>query len=279
MGSIVTTQQSITATQNPGNTNRIPGLPGVSVADIRPPGPSGGFVSTGVEDDTYYLLTPDAQFYRPWIYTPGGSAFIWPGGLDGFQLTSNATAGIHHYLGSNGVHVDLVYPDELHIVLTGTFPGLTSQRNMHSLRGVILQQSTNDNGKILGLPGLFGNFVYGQVINHQFNHDSGDGSKNITYSIEVVKTGFGKVLKTPPLLLPQPNPQAVTQPLGKSQNRVTTKSGLQSLKSIATKVYGDAGYASLMKLVNLNQSVFAALNIATYQAASGVLPIGTTLNF
>lgn len=254
-------------------------------ADIRPPGPPApmgykvGVVNHAADDDqAHYILKPDTQFYRPWLASPGGSAFVWPIGVEGFTFTSNAQAGIHHYIGDNDVDVQLVYPDELHIVLTGSFYGRTSVQNMLALRAVILQKSS-EAGKILALPGIESQILYVSTINHQFNHDQTDHTRSVSYSIEFIKVGTGGGLKTPPLQLPSANPLVKSAPRGKSQSRTVVKQGKQTLRSISSKLYGDFSSASVLKLMQKNTETFSDQNLPLYKAVNQMIPPGTKLNF
>lgn len=244
-----------------------------------PPLPSkeGGYVEKSGNDDTYFLKSPDS-FYRPWLAVPGGSAFVWPGGVEGFTLVSNAQTGIIHYLGSIETTVDLIYPDEFHITLSGTFLGKTSVANKNALRSLILQPSTQ-RGKILALPGLESQLLYVAVINHQFTHDQNDSTNNISYSIEFIKTGTDGDLKNPPLEIPAPTPLANKQARGKSQHRVTVRANAQTLRAISTKVYGNSNQASLNKLINLNTDILYDHGVTSFKAASIRLPLGMTLEY
>lgn len=252
-------------------------------ADIHPKGPSpaqGYLVSAKTptsDDEARYILKPDREFLRPWIATPGGSAYVFPGGIQGFQLQSNAETGIHHYLGDVGTDISVIYPDELHIILTGTFLGHTSISNLHAMRSVILQQTIY--GHILGLPGIQSQLLYAVPINHQFSHDPGDPSHDVSYSVEFVKTGTGSIAKTPPLQLPQSNPVLSTRPKGKSKNQITTKPGLQTFRAIAQKVYSDISMESIFKLIDKNSEALDAANIPSSKRANTKLPVGFKVNW
>jgi|SRR5215831_1189398 len=259
------------------------GLDDFKKADIRPKGPSkpGGYnISTThptQDDEVRYILRPDREFRRPWVATPGGSAYVWPGGVEGFQLTSNAETGIHKYLGEIGTDVIVVYPDEFHISLSGTFPGKTSVANLHALRSVLLQQTIY--GHILALPGIQSQLLYVVPINHQFAHDPGDYTSNVNYSVEFIKTGTGSNYKLPPLHLPQSNPTVKTSARGKNQRHVTTKHGFQTLRAIANQVYHDVSQEAILMLASKNASALKKHNISLQKSVTAKLPVGMRINW
>lgn len=248
-------------------------------ADIRPLGPSGakGYIFSRNEDDTRYLMRPDAEFYRPWLATPGGTAFIWPGGIEGFSLTGNATTGIHHSIGSVHTDVQVVYPDEQHIILNGNFMGKTSVENVRAIRSVILQDSTED-GKILALPGVESQLLFVQVINNSFTHDQGDRTRGIAYSIEFIKVRTGRTLKTTPLLIHKSAPALAITPRGKSNTRTTVKQGKQTLRGISAGVHGTFGASSFLDLMSKNTKEIEKTGIPRHKITQVKLPLGTKLN-
>lgn len=258
-------------------------------SDIRPPGPSSshGYKinpkrgDSSDPDESHYILIPDREFNRPWLASPQGNsgiAYVWPLGVEGFSFASNADAGIHHYIGDNDVDVDVVYPDESHIVLTGIFPGDTSTLQKQALRNVVLHQADTP-GKILGLPGIEEQILYVSVINHSFSHDQGDYSKIIAYSIEFIKIGVGGRLGSTIKQLPKPNPTTGASDRGKSQKRATVKGGKQTLRGVSKKVYGSSRGSSVRKLQQANSVTLNKSGIPSYKTPYTKVPIGTTLKF
>lgn len=263
-----------------------PALQNYSVANterIQGPSPATGYripASRGNVDDTArYILRPDAEFYRPWLANPpNGSAFVWPVGVEGFQYSSQATTGIHHYIGDNDVDVDVVYPDELHITLSGHFPGKTSASFMQALRKVILDPA-GDAGKILSLPGVEDQVLYVKVVNHSFVHDQTDNTNSIAYTIEMIKVGAGKTLSLPNLVSPAPNPSTKTKARGKSSKQTTVKQGARTVRQVSKKVYGSASAASMYALIQANADELEADGIPAYTVPFTPLGGGRTLKY
>src|SRR5688500_16933540 len=76
-----------------------------------------------VEDTAQYLLDPDDDFARPYLAIPGGRAFVWPLGVEGFELVDQAELGRHKYLGEIEIDIDVTHKAETMITLSGIFPG------------------------------------------------------------------------------------------------------------------------------------------------------------
>lgn len=142
------------------------------------------------EDPAKFVVDPD-DIIRPWLATPpNGSAFVWQTGIEGFDINSTATIGIHHYIGKSDIDATVIFPDETHISLTGTFPGRTSSANMLALREVI-REETPPGGKILSLPGILKDIAFVAVENYRFTHEAQDNSHSIGYEISFVRVGVG----------------------------------------------------------------------------------------
>lgn len=243
----------------------------------RPPGPRG---SAG-DDDVYYLAIPGHDFAQPWIASPNGTsgvAFTWPLGIQGFSYNSNATASVHHYIGENGVDVSLVFPDELHIVLNGTFPGKSATRNMHALRQVILHQS-EDGKKLLGLPLIESQILYVKTISHSFSRDSSGDQSSVSYSIEFIKTLIGAALVTPSYKVPASTPAAKVTPRGKDQKRTAVKGSRRSIRGVSNAVYGRTDAFSQTELLLKNQGTWDRLGIPRWKIPFVRIPPGTTIEF
>lgn len=263
-----------------------PALKNYDIAnDAKIKGPSGarGYKispTRGNEDDSArYILKPDSEFLRPWLANPpNGSAFVWPLGTQGFQLSSQATAGIHHYIGDNDVDVDIVYPDELHITMTGHFPGKTSSIFKRELRKVILDPS-GDSGKILSLPGVEEQILYVKVIAHSFVHDEGDNTSSIAYSVEFIRVGAGAKITLPTLTPPTPNPTSKKKARGKSSKRISVKQGSGSARRVTQSVYGRVDSGAMQALIKSNADALEAAGIPAYAVPFTPLPVGTVLKY
>src|SRR5687768_6965786 len=89
------------------------------------------------EDPARYLLTPGVHFRRPFLRIPNGPVFRWPLGTEGFAYSSNAQLGVHRYLGQEDIEVNVIYRDEPHIEMTGSFPGNTGPALMRQLLEIL----------------------------------------------------------------------------------------------------------------------------------------------
>lgn len=209
----------------PSNHNKI--KPPLSPALVR-----GGVRSRFIDDSAKYILMPDEDFARPWLAIPGGDAFVWPLGTEGFELQTQAQLGLHKYLGEIELDVSVVHRAEKHITLSGVFPGWTSDANMRALQAVF-EADTPENGKVLSLPGIFTNFNYVTCETLSFNHDEGDRTQDIHYSLSMVKVGLGKRIK---------QKKRVHHPgkgkgRGKGKRYFTANNRYHTLRTIARKLF------------------------------------------
>lgn len=145
----------------------------------------------GLPDSAAYVRIPDKDFRRPWLGIPGYKAFVWPVGVEGFELGVDPMIGKHKYLGENGVEVEVTHVGEESIVLSGSFPGRTSAANMNALRDIIMQP-TPDRGKILYLPLVLPKYQYVVVETSRFTRGQEERFMDINYTISFVKVGTGK---------------------------------------------------------------------------------------
>jgi hypothetical protein len=261
-------------------------LSGYRKTDIRPPGPSRdtGYYTTTIkgntDDSAHYILRPDVEFYRPWIASPavaaGGPAFVWPLGVEGFTIANNADLGIHKYIGTNDIDVEIIFPSERHITMNGIFPGKTAAQQFRALEAVILHPSTVF-GKVLCLPLVAERVLYVTVSNYTFSHDQEDRTGTISYSLEFIQQGAGSQIKRKQLRPPKRNPTTKTSPRGKSGKRRKTTSGT-TLRANAAQVYNDPAEQYTVLGRNLND-LTAQTGLAPHQLAYSPLPPGTTLNY
>jgi hypothetical protein len=249
---------------------------------VRPPEYQGTYNRhiTAGEDEARYILMPDAEFDRPWIASPQGSsgpAFVWPLGVEGFSFSSNATAGIHHYIGDNDVYVDIVYPDEYHLVLNGVFPGNTSPQLMSLLRQVILHQPDPPGIKLLSIAPAAALIQRVRVINHSFTRDAGDTYTRINYSIECIRTGTGSAALSTIDAIPDPDPSN-SQLRGSALGRHTVKS-IQDFPGLASLLYKSNGLPAQMQLWSLNEAKMESLSIPLFKIPYALIPVGTVINY
>lgn len=259
-----------------------------SVSQQRIEGPSkeGGYsipVLRGNQDDSArYLLEPDTEFYRPWIANPpNGSAFIWPGGIQGFNISSTSTLGIHHYIGEVDIDVDVIYPSEEHITLTGHFPGKKSVNFLQRLKKVLLEK-TSEAGKVLALPLVEERILYVAVSNYAFTHDENDNTDTVGYSIDLVRVGVGGKLILPTLTPPKNNAQAKKKKKGKSAKKKTVSSGGGgggSLRSLAMAIYGNTSVDAQLQIIKDNQDNLEAQGIQAFTLPITSLGNGVELEY
>jgi hypothetical protein len=102
-------------------------------------------------DTARYIRLPDTDFARPYITVPGGPSFVWPLGIEGFEVQDQAELGIHKYIGDIELDVEVMHRNQATITLSGVFPGHTSTENMLGLR-TVFQAEQPPGGKILHLP-------------------------------------------------------------------------------------------------------------------------------
>jgi hypothetical protein len=262
--------------------------------DIKPPGPGGPITVPGVSirsgnvvqgqvnltykdlDPARYIAKPDIDFKRPWLANDkNGSAFVWPLGIEGFDLSSDATLGIHKYIGDNDVDATIVYPDELHINMSGLFPGYTGVQNMVALRQVILERPNN--GKILALPLVLNELRYVKVMNHRFTHSNDDRTRGIAYSIDFLVVGIGSSNPvSDPAKGTRPQPKKNNSaPKGKSAKTVTTTQNHRTLKTVSAEAYGTPDLWTSVR--DLNIIALNNLNISAFTLPYAELPIGLEL--
>lgn len=238
-------------------------------------GPYDQWASRGDENDSaYYIRRPGEAFLRPWLAVPGGIAFLWPLGIEGFTLSIDPTLGIHKYIGDNKVKVDVVHKGEERIGMTGSFPGMTGPDAMQALYNVVYAD-TPPGGKLLYVPFALDYTRRVTVVRANFAHGEDAHGTDLTYDIEFVITDLG----------PKVGDQIVTDSdvlqqgtsigdQGTTQNRFTVTSKYNTLRKIATfkKVAWDAIY-------NKNVAYFQKIAIPKYKAPDYRLKAGVKLYY
>lgn len=252
---------------------------------VKPDGPSAsrGYLLTGTkpttDDSARYILRPDIEFYRPWLGSAGaggtGLAFVWPLGIEGFTFSSTPELGIHKYIGDNNIDVEVIYPDEYHVTLTGIFPGLTSAQNMRALRATILHEPI-DGAKTLSLPLVSDTLLTVSVVTYNFTRDETDGTSTIQYSVEFIQQAVGAKQKLKPLQPPKPNPTNVTTPRGKATKRKVIPHS-PTARGVAAEIYRDPSQQSLVLAKNLSK-IHMETGIPAHQLGYRRLPAGTILD-
>lgn len=212
---------------------------------------------------------------RPYIVN-GNAIFVFPVGVEGFRRSGTATLGMHKYIGDNSVDGITTHYEEGRIYLSGTLPGLTAQDAMVACINILRTPST-DQGLILYAPGVFEREQYVLAEDWQFDHDEDDRTHSITYQITFVRIGEGNKVKDPTGSPPPPQP-SISTTKGKSARIFVARDGAQTLRSIASVVYGDA--SKWTKLVVVNASAAGVLlNVPSYQIPTYRFPIGTKFQY
>lgn len=250
----------------PHNSQRPPKAPTVrhGVANLR-----------GVVMDTAkYLLDPDDDFARPYLAIPGGRAFVWPLGVESFEVADQAELGRHKYLGAIEVDVDVTHRAETTITMSGVFPGWTSVDNMNALRDIFYRE-TPERGKILHLPGILPNlqYVVGESLRHTKAEDDWQ-SMDIAYNITFVKVGTGR--RGPNVGPTRPNQG---QDKGRKAGRFRVNSKYNTLRKIAMKVYRNSDRWTELYAIKKNAQWFDRRNIPSHQAPSYRLPNGLVIYY
>jgi hypothetical protein len=230
------------------------------------------------KDSAQYLIDPDDDFARPYLAIPGTKrAYIWPLGIEGFELQDQAQLGRHKYLGEIELDVDVLHRAETLITLSGTFPGWTSVENMNALRA-IFYANTPERGKILHLPGILPNLQYVVAETETFRHEQDERTMDMTYSFSCVKVGTGK--KAPWVGPTQPNQRHVIRTRrGRGAKIFVVTAKVNSLRKIAAKVYGSEKRWGDLYAIDKNSKWFQARNIPTHLVPDYRLPPGLKVSY
>jgi hypothetical protein len=217
--------------------------------------------------------------------TGGGKTFVWPVGIEGFTRLGNATLGIHKYLGANHVDVHLIHLDEAHIELSGTFPGLTSTKNMRDLIEVLVAKGP----KQLYLPGVFTAIQSVYAESYNFIHAEDDRTHSVSYTVSFVRTTTSGTVDSKSTAQHQtlsdtPGPPKAKVE-GKPDRMAQTTDGMSTFRAVADHVYDDPDKWN--SLITLNQEDFSDYNkdrgvpdpIPGYQLVIGRWELGTRVRF
>jgi hypothetical protein len=255
-------------------------IPGYEHNNARPPlSPAVGFSrSRRIEDTARYLLTPDDDFQRPYLAVPGRSeAFVWPLGIEGFELSMETQMGIHRYLGGGDLEVSITHQDETHIMLSGIFPGWTSVENMNALRR-IYNMTTPASGKILHLPGILPRLQFVVGENCRFSHAEEDRTQDLAYQVSFIRVGLGRTVGLgEPVPTSQPSEPSGSASRGSSSRIFVTTVTYNTLRKIAMKLFGNVSRWS--DVYAKNASYFDALDIPAFKVPNYILPVGLSIYY
>lgn len=235
------------------------------------------------DDSAMYVLEPGANFLRPWISVPGGRAFVWPLGVEGFSLTIDPTLGIHKYIGDNAVKVDVVHKGEEHLSMTGTFPGVTSIDAFRALRDIVYAD-TPERGKILYIPHLFTYTQRVVVVSARFDRPEDGRGTDLSYTIDLVRLGPGTTVHEDQLVDPEPQGGAAAKTSGAKgasdagvHRKFVVNGTYNTLRKIAALKLKSA--SKWRVLYDKNQGVFRRLHIPAHEAPNKRLPLGTVIYY
>lgn len=215
---------------------------------------------------------PDEDFSRPYLAIPRGHAFVWPLGVEGFEIVTNSQLGLHKYLGEIELDVSVVHRAEKRITLSGVLPGWTSNENMQSLQN-IYEQDTPENGKILYLPGIFGRLQYVVGESANFSHAAENRTQDIEYTLTFIKVGLGKKITQ----RPNRPPPGKGKGKGKAQRYFTVNNRNYTLRMIARKLWRNANRWT--ELYQKNARWFDTRKIPTHQIPDYRLPNGLKIRY
>lgn len=227
------------------------------------------------QDTARYLLDPDDDFARPYLAVAGTkTAFVWPVGVEGFDIEDQAVLGRHKYLGDIQLDVDVVHRGEMMITMTGIFPGWTSVDNMSALRQVFRMESPK-RGKILHLPGILPHLQYVVCESLRHGHPDDERKQDISYSLTMVVIGTGPVV--PRNLLPGVPGTGPTK--GRSQKKFIVNATVNTLRKIAQNLYGDTARWTSLYAIRANAAYFDKHGIPSHTAPDKRLPKGTAIYY
>lgn len=217
---------------------------------------------------------------RPYL-SNGDDVFVFPVGTEGFEEQGQATLGLHHYIGDVEADGVTVHRDESRIILSGTFPGITSVDVMRECRAM-LRSIPQALGLILWVPGIFEREQYVLAESWNWQHNADDRSHSIDYSITLVRVGDKHRINDPSGSIPPANPGTKTKGKGKPHKIFTVKSSARTLRAIAKIVYKNAN--AWPRLVALNEGQLNKWKkshpaIPTYKIPTYRWPIGTKFRY
>lgn len=230
-------------------------------------------VNRAVVDSAKYIVQPDDDFVRPYLAVPNGRAFVWPVGIEGFELTDTPEVGKHKYLGGVGLDVDVTHRGEGQIALSGTFPGWTSQDNLLNLRDIVYAVAPR-NGKILYLPGVLDTIQFVVVTTSVFTHAEDERTQDITYSLTMAILSDGAKIKSPT----QPGQGDTDNPKrGKRKFQVTSTTN--TLRKIAAKVFANPSRWTDLYAIQANAAFFNKRNVPQHNVPDYKLPTTMVVYF
>jgi hypothetical protein len=217
---------------------------------------------------------------RPYLWN-GELLFLFPVGVEEFRATGDTKIGLYHYIGDNAVDGVVTHYEEGRITLAGTFPGLTAQENMVDLRNILRAPPKQAKGLTLFAQGVFDNEQYVLPESWEFSHDREDRSHSIEYTITLVRTGDKRKLPDPTGGPPAQNPGRKTKPRGKPARTVTIKSGMRTLRAVATSKHTTVNHLVMLNSGQLNdwKRKHPSQDLSKHKIATYRWPIGHVFRY
>jgi hypothetical protein len=224
-----------------------------------------------------YLVEPDEDFQRPYLAIPGVNvAYVWPLGIEGFELSVETELGIHKYIGEADLDVDITHKGQKDIVMTGLFPGHTSVSNMRALEAVY-EADTPERGKILHLPGVLPKLQYVMGRSMRFSHAQDDWTTDIAYEISFVRVGVGIAAPNATSAQLDSGTAPASSTLGRGSRSFITNAATRTLLSVARVVFNNSNQWTELYVANANY--FSQRGIPMFQIPTYLLPVGLTLYY
>lgn len=234
-------------------------------------------------DPASYTVNPDT-IERPWLaIPPNGPIFVFPGGVEGFDLTGTAQISSHHPVDGNVPRATVVHRDEARITLSGAFVGDRALDNGKALRQVCIAATPTvqgQYGKLLYVPYALDNFQYVLVESHNIRMEESN-TEEVAYNVVCLKIGTAGAAPRINLAIratrPFPFLRTPSRPVGNGIRKYSATQKYNTLRKIARLKYGDAGLWG--NLYSANHTYFEKHDIPFFAAADKRLPLGTKVYF
>lgn len=231
-----------------------------------------------IRDTARFLLIPDRDFARPYISVPGGPTFVWPLGVEGFEIQDQAELGIHKYIGDIQLDVEVTHRNQTTINLSGVFPGHTSVKNMLALR-TVFQAEQPPGGKVLHLPGILSQAQFVACQSLTSTHAEDERTQDIVYAASFIRIGTGASADSASSAPIVTASTGTPVPRASGSRSFHATATVNTLRKIAQNVFGDARKWSLLYSNKTNAAWFNKKNIPTHKIPDYRLPPGTTVYY
>lgn len=241
------------------------------------PFPPGVDDLVGSESDSVRYVVPLSSFERPRFYVIGGGEFEWPMGTEEMSMDGAATLAEHKFVSDNASVIQVTHREAGSIEMAGMFPGKTGPENMRALRQLCVQVDPPD-GKRLEIPGIFNQAQKVVADTWRFNTVIQEDKWGIAYAVTFKIIG----IKSPQTQIPS-TPVAPTgpkgNPKGSTVHQFSVVKGIQTLRLVSNKVYGDPD--RWKEIYEANKTTLSKLypNALISSMPTKVLPLGTKLKY